>query len=425
MWSEHCSYKSSRVHLKTLPTTGIARAAGAGRERRRRRHRRRAGGSLQDRVAQPSVVHRAVPGRGDRRRRDHPRHLHDGRAADRAAQLAALRSARQPCRTAAFSKASSPASAATATASASRPSAARSPSTSRTAAIRSSTCSASASPDTRTSSRAPRAATGNPVYYVGAKTGRDGIHGATMASAEFDEKSQEKRPAVQVGDPFTEKLLLEACLEVMTTGALVGIQDMGAAGLTCSTSEMGSRGGVGIEIDVKHVPQRETGMTPYEIMLSESQERMLMVVKRGREHEVEDDLREVGPARRANRRGASGKHAGREGARAARGADPEPRADRRGAASTTGRRRGLTWLDEVRSARPGVARPSTRCRARRWRRCWRRRPSPASTGSTGSTTTWCARTRSCSPGLAAASCGSRARPARSRCRWTATAGSAT
>ena len=109
-----------------------------------------------------------------------------------------------------------------------------------------------------------------------------------MASAEFDEKSQEKRPAVQVGDPFTEKLLLEACLEVMTTGALVGIQDMGAAGLTCSTSEMGSRGGVGIEIDVKHVPQRETGMTPYEIMLSESQERMLMVVKRGREHEVEE-----------------------------------------------------------------------------------------------------------------------------------------
>jgi len=130
--------------------------------------------------------------------------------------------------------------------------------------------------------------TGNPVYYVGAKTGRDGIHGATMASAEFDEKSQEKRPAVQVGDPFTEKLLLEACLEVMTTGALVGIQDMGAAGLTCSTSEMGSRGGVGIEIDIQHVPQRETGMTPYEIMLSESQERMLMVVKRGREHDVED-----------------------------------------------------------------------------------------------------------------------------------------
>ncbi|MSO30630.1 MAG: phosphoribosylformylglycinamidine synthase subunit PurL [Acidobacteria bacterium] len=128
---------------------------------------------------------------------------------------------------------------------------------------------------------------GNAVYYVGAKTGRDGIHGATMASNEFDEKSAEKRPAVQVGDPFMEKLLLEACLEVMKTDTLVGIQDMGAAGLTCSTTEMGSRGGAGIEIDVSLVPQRETGMTPYEIMLSESQERMLLVVKQGREAEVE------------------------------------------------------------------------------------------------------------------------------------------
>jgi len=128
---------------------------------------------------------------------------------------------------------------------------------------------------------------GNPVYYVGSKTGRDGIHGATMASAEFDEKSAEKRPAVQVGDPFMEKLLLEACLELMKTDALIGVQDMGAAGLTCSTCEMGSRGGAGIEIDVVHVPQRETGMTPYEIMLSESQERMLLVVKKGREAEVE------------------------------------------------------------------------------------------------------------------------------------------
>ena len=128
---------------------------------------------------------------------------------------------------------------------------------------------------------------GNPVYYVGAKTGRDGIHGATMASAEFDERSAEKRPAVQVGDPFMEKLLLEACLELMATDALVGVQDMGAAGLTCSTCEMGARGGAGVEIDVRHVPQRETGMTPYEIMLSESQERMLLAVKRGREAEVE------------------------------------------------------------------------------------------------------------------------------------------
>src|SRR5712664_3964838 len=128
---------------------------------------------------------------------------------------------------------------------------------------------------------------GTAVYYVGVKTGRDGIHGATLASAEFDERSAEKRPAVQVGDPFMGKLLLEACLEVMQTDALVGIQDMGAAGLTCSTTEMGSRGGAGVEVDVALVPQRETGMTPYEIMLSESQERMLLVVKRGRENEVE------------------------------------------------------------------------------------------------------------------------------------------
>jgi phosphoribosylformylglycinamidine synthase len=129
---------------------------------------------------------------------------------------------------------------------------------------------------------------GNGVYYVGAKTGRDGIHGATMASAEFDEKSSEKRPAVQVGDPFMEKLLLEACLEVMKTDTLVGIQDMGAAGLTCSTTEMGSRGGAGIEIDVSLVPQRESGMTPYEIMLSESQERMLLVARQGCERQVEE-----------------------------------------------------------------------------------------------------------------------------------------
>jgi phosphoribosylformylglycinamidine synthase II len=127
---------------------------------------------------------------------------------------------------------------------------------------------------------------GNPVIYVGAKTGRDGIHGATMASEEFSEVSEAKRPNVQVGDPFLEKLLLEACLEAMQTGAIVGIQDMGAAGLTCSTCEMGARGGVGIEIELDRVPQRETGMTPYEIMLSESQERMLLVAQKGREQEV-------------------------------------------------------------------------------------------------------------------------------------------
>jgi len=127
---------------------------------------------------------------------------------------------------------------------------------------------------------------GNPVIYVGAKTGRDGIHGASMASAEFSDDASQKRPNVQVGDPFLEKLLLEACLEAMKTGAVVGIQDMGAAGLTCSTCEMGSRAGTGIEIELSRVPQRELGMTPYEIMLSESQERMLLVVQQGREEEV-------------------------------------------------------------------------------------------------------------------------------------------
>lgn len=128
---------------------------------------------------------------------------------------------------------------------------------------------------------------GNPVIYVGAKTGRDGIHGASLlASAEFDERSQQKRPNVQVGDPFMEKLLLEACLEAMHTGAVIAIQDMGAAGLTSSSCEMASRGSLGIEIELDLVPQRETGMTPYEIMLSESQERMLLVAERGREPEV-------------------------------------------------------------------------------------------------------------------------------------------
>jgi phosphoribosylformylglycinamidine synthase subunit PurL len=132
---------------------------------------------------------------------------------------------------------------------------------------------------------------GNPVLYVGARTGRDGIHGATMASAEFDEAAMEKRPTVQVGDPFLEKLLLEACLEAMRSGAVAGIQDMGAAGLTCSTCEMAARAGTGIEIDLSLVPQRETGMTAYEMLLSESQERMLIVAHAGREREVADIFR--------------------------------------------------------------------------------------------------------------------------------------
>src|SRR6201992_2871336 len=128
---------------------------------------------------------------------------------------------------------------------------------------------------------------GNPVVYIGSKTGRGGIHGATMASAEFDDASEEKRPTVQVGDPFTEKLLLEACLELMATDAIIAIQDMGAAGLTSSSAEMGDKGGSGIELNLDHVPQREANMTAYDMMLSESQERMLAGLKPGREKEAE------------------------------------------------------------------------------------------------------------------------------------------
>ncbi|MBF6589458.1 MAG: phosphoribosylformylglycinamidine synthase subunit PurL, partial [Ktedonobacterales bacterium] len=127
---------------------------------------------------------------------------------------------------------------------------------------------------------------GNPVLVVGAATGRDGIHGATFASVELDESSEERRPAVQVGDPFTEKLLMEACLELRDTGWIVGMQDLGAAGLTSSTVESAHKGGAGIELDVLLAPRREAGMTPYEIMLSESQERMLVVAKRGHEEDV-------------------------------------------------------------------------------------------------------------------------------------------
>jgi phosphoribosylformylglycinamidine synthase subunit PurL len=133
--------------------------------------------------------------------------------------------------------------------------------------------------------RGTAAGVGNPVIYFGSKTGRDGIHGATMASDAFDDQSEQKRPTVQVGDPFQEKLLLEACLELMANDLLVGIQDMGAAGLTSSSCEMASRAGNGIELDLTHVPRREPGMTPYELMLSESQERMLMVAKAGKEEE--------------------------------------------------------------------------------------------------------------------------------------------
>ena len=135
---------------------------------------------------------------------------------------------------------------------------------------------------------------GMPIVYLGSKTGRDGIHGATMASAEFGADAEEKRPTVQVGDPFAEKLLLEACLEIMAEGCVIAIQDMGAAGLTCSAVEMGAKGDLGVALDLDKVPCRETGMSAYEMMLSESQERMLMVLKPEKEREAEAIFRKWG-----------------------------------------------------------------------------------------------------------------------------------
>ena len=243
-----------------------------------------------------------------------------------------------------------------------------------------------------------------------------------MASAEFDEKSAEKRPAVQVGDPFMEKLLLEACLEVMDTDALVGMQDMGAAGLTCSTCEMGSRGGAGIEIDVSLVPQRETGMTPYEIMLSESQERMLLVVKQGREHEVEQIFEKWDP------------HAVRIGASPRTAASGEgPRKGRRGHSQPA-----LT--DEAPMYASSAGDPAYLGHAAGSRRRWTSRlrqptrwnsllSSPGyceqAVGVPPVPTTWCAPTRSFCRAWARAWSASRARVVRWRSRSIATADTST
>ena len=298
MWSEHCSYKSSRVHLKRLPTRGPQVLQGPGENAgvvdvgdglaavfKIESHNHPSyvepfqgaatgvGGILRDVFtmgARPIAVLDSLRfGITSRRQQRGP--------------SARNHRAQPPPR----SMASCAASPFTAIVSACPPSAAKSLSSPATPAIRWSTCWRSASPQKTNFSSRARSGEGNPVIYVGAKTGRDGIHGASLlASAEFTEESQQKRPNVQVGDPFLEKLLLEACLEAMATGAIVAIQDMGAAGLTSSSCEMASRGGVGIEIDLARVPQRETGMTPYEMMLSESQERMLLVAERGREHEV-------------------------------------------------------------------------------------------------------------------------------------------
>ena len=290
MWSEHCSYKSSRVHLKKLPTRGKLVVQGPGENAgiidigggyviafKIESHNHPSfieplqgaatgvGGILRDIFtmgARPIAVMDS---------------LRFGRLDDPADRARA---------TAASSAAWWRASRTTATASACPPWAARcifEPCYDGNPLVNVFALGVCRKEDVF---YAKAAGVGNPVIYVGARTGRDGIHGASMASAEFTEESKQKRPNVQVGDPFMEKLLLEACIEAMKTGAIVGIQDMGAAGLTCSTCEMGSRGEVGIEIELDRVPQRETGMTPYEIMLSESQERMLLVADKGREDEV-------------------------------------------------------------------------------------------------------------------------------------------
>ncbi len=229
---------------------------------------------------------------------------------------------------------------------------------------------------------------GNAVYYVGAKTGRDGIHGATMASAEFDDKSAEKRPAVQVGDPFMEKLLLEACLEVMKTDTLVGIQDMGAAGLTCSTTEMGSRGGAGVEIDVvarAAARERHDAVRDHAVGVAGADAARRQEGPRGRGRA---DLREMGSARRAHRRGDRRRPASGEGSRPDRRRDPQPRADRRGAGVSPSD--GAPCVPDERS----VAR-SRRSREGAFRQ---RRAADAgrladdreqASGYTGSTITWC------------------------------------
>ena len=261
MWNEHCSYKSSRLHLRELPTKAPWVIQGPGEN----------AGVIDIGDGDACVFkmeshnhpsyHRALSGRGDRGRRHPARRVHHGRAARRLPQLPALRRARASQDARIWSPASSRASAATAIRSACRRSAARSASTRATTATSSSTRWRSASRAPTRSSTPRRPGVGNPIVYLGSKTGRDGIHGATMASAAFEADAEEKRPTVQVGDPFAEKLLLEACLELMASGAVVAIQDMGAAGLTSSAVEMGAKGDLGVELDLDRVPCRETGMT--------------------------------------------------------------------------------------------------------------------------------------------------------------------
>ncbi len=292
MWSEHCSYKNSRKELKKFPTTGPNILVKAGEEN----------AGVVDigdgwAVAFKIESHnhperdRAVPRRGDGRRRHHSRHLHDGSAAGVLAQFAALWA--DHGQTKGQIAANRRLFAGVIAGIAHYGNCIGVPTIGGEIYFDESF---EGNPLVNVFclgvlrheqlARGAASGVGNPVFYVGAETGRDGLAGAAFASRELTEESREDRPAVQVGDPFKEKLLLEACLELLATDAVAGIQDMGAAGLTCSTCETASRGGTGVEIDLAKVPKRETGMTPYEMLLSESQERMLIIARRGKEDVV-------------------------------------------------------------------------------------------------------------------------------------------
>ena len=337
MWSEHCSYKSSRLHLKKLPTRGKLVVQGPGENA----GIIDIGGgyviAFKIESHNHPELHRAVPGRGHGRRRHSARHFHHGRAADRGDGFAALRAARtireRARATGAFSKAWSPASRITAIASAFPPSAASAFSSPATTAIRWSTSSRWACAKKDEIFYAKAAGVGNPVIYVGAKTGRDGIHGASMASAEFTEESKQKRPNVQVGDPFHG----EAAARSLPGGHadrrhrrhpghgrgrpdLLHLRDGQPRRARASRSSW------------TVVPQRETGMTPYEIMLSESQERMLLVAEKGREDEVFAVFRKWGLDAVDDRRGHRRRQAARAASRRGRGGDSESRTGRRSAA---------------------------------------------------------------------------------------------
>ena len=294
MWNEHCSYKSSKIHLRTLPTKAPWVIQGPGENAGVIDIGDGLAVRVQDGEPQPPELYRALSGRGDRRRRHFARRLHHGRAADRLPQRAVVRRSEKSADAFAGRPAWSPASAATAIPSACRPSAAKCASIAAMTAIFWSTPWRSGLAEKDKIFYSAASGVGMPIVYLGSKTGRDGIHGATMASAEFGADAEEKRPTVQVGDPFSEKLLLEACLEIMAKGCVIAIQDMGAAGLTCSAVEMGAKGDLGVTLDLDKVPCRETGMSAYEMMLSESQERMLMVLKPEKEKEAEAIFRKWG-----------------------------------------------------------------------------------------------------------------------------------